>query len=120
MERKWFSQSQPQTLQMAVMLLYLLAALSMIEGAVFGGLGWLLLLPVAGQVLGAFGIANDSKGGYRVAIIFSVLPVALTIYLMTYFHSISFGLILNLMTYVALCALLLHQQSRDYAKIWFR
>lgn len=106
---------------MAVMLLYMISALTLIQAIVFGGLGWLLLLPIAGQVLGAFGIANDSKGGYRVAVLFPALTVGWTIYLVArYHHGVNFGTILTFMTYVALLALLLHQQSREYARIWFR
>jgi hypothetical protein len=119
-ERKWFSQSQPQTLQMAVMLLYMISALSLIEGLVFGGIGLILLLAVAGQALGAFGVANDSKAGYRVALVFTVLPLGFVAYLVARYHGVNFGVVLTFMTYAALLALLLHQQSRDYAKIWFR
>jgi hypothetical protein len=119
-EHKWFSQSLPQTLQTAVMLLYLLAALTLIEGVVFGGVGLFLLLAVAPQVAGGFGIANDSKAGYRIAIVFTVLPAAWMVYLIVRYHTVNFGVVLTLMTYVALSALLLHQQSREYARIWFR
>ena len=105
---------------MAVMLLYMISALSLIEGLVFGGLGLLLLVGVAGQVGGAFGIANDSKAGYRIALVFVVLPVGLIAYLIARTHHVNAGLVITLITYVALLALLLHQQSREYARIWFR
>jgi hypothetical protein len=116
---KWFSQSLPQTLQMGVMLLYMLSALTIIGALIYGGTGLLLLIPVAGQVGGAVGIANDSKGGYRVAIAFSMLPFLIYAYLFARYHVIAIS-ILTLAFQVALVALLLHRHSREYARIWFR
>lgn len=119
MERRWLSQSQPQTLQMAVMLLYMLAALNVLSAVLFGGGGWILVIPVAGQVLGGFGIANDSKAGYRVAIFFSFLPLVLIVALMIIYHVLAVSVISTAMQ-IALVCLLLHPQSRQYARIWFR
>lgn len=113
------SQSQPQTLQMAVMLLYTLSALNILTALLFGGGGLFLLVFVVGQVLGGFGIANDSKAGYRVAIVFAVLPFLYIIYLVVRYHVLAVSVI-SLLFQVALLALLLHRQSREYARIWFR
>jgi hypothetical protein len=115
---KWFSQSLPQTLQMAVMLLYLLSAMTVITAVIFGGPGLVLLVFVAGQVAGAFGIANDSKAGYRLAIVAALLPFAYLAYLFARYHVVPFS-ILTLAFQVALVALLLHRHSREYARIWF-
>jgi hypothetical protein len=111
--------SQPQTLQTGVMLIYLLAAMNIISALLFGGGGYFLILLVAGSVLGAVGIANDSKGGYRVAIAFTILPLAYLAFLMIRYRVLAFPVITVLME-IALAALLLHRQSREYARIWFR
>lgn len=124
MERKWINRSQPQTLQAAVMLIYVISALNLIE-AVVGQLGaGLFLLAVvvviAGQVLGGVGTANDRKWGYYVAVTFAILPLALIAGLSVYYkHFIGVGFI-YLITQIALVALLLHPQSRGYRRIWFR
>ena len=105
---------------MAVMLLYMISVLSLIEAIIFGGIGFALLIPVVGQVGGAFGVANDSKIGYGVAILFPLLAVGLTTYLVVRHHAVNAGVVITFITYIALLALLLHTQSREYARIWFR
>jgi hypothetical protein len=115
---KWFSQSQPQTLQMAVMLLYSLSALAVIEALVYGAGGLFFLILVVGQVAGALGISNDSKAGYRVALTFAFLPFAFYIYYFVRYHVIGVS-ILALAFQVALVCLLLHHNSREYTRIWF-
>jgi hypothetical protein len=111
--------SQPQTLQTGVMLIYLLAAMNIISALLFGAGGYFLILLVAGSILGAVGIANDSKGGYRVAIAFTILPLLYLVVLMVWYHVAAFPTITELME-IALVCLLLHPQSREYARIWFR
>ncbi len=112
-ERRWFPTHQPQTLQIAVALLYWNAALSLLLGLVAGGLGRLELVLVAVEAVGGYGIANERKWGYRTAVVASVLP-----FLLLALGYVGGGL-LTLLFEVALVVLLLHNQSRAYYRIWF-
>ena len=105
--RRWTNPSQPQTLQIAVFLLYINAFFMVIYGGLFFLPGLLL---VVGSVAGGFGIANEQKWGYVVGLLAAALDVLLTLG----------GNVINLMFAIALLALLLHPQSRDYQRIWFR
>ncbi len=108
---RWTNPSQPQTLQIAVFLLYFRAVF-----ALFGlgrGFGWLLLI---GMIAGAIGVANEKRWGYIVAVAASVLPVITDIQLILDGFEFAF---INLLFDGALVALLLHPQSREYQRIWF-
>lgn len=118
---KWLDRTQPQTLYMATLLMYINAGLSLIFGLASGVrlLGvphlWLFisLLLIAGQVVGGWGIANEKKFGYVVAVVVAFVLLALTV--------LGGGAsIITLIFEIALIALLLHPQSRAYRKIWFR
>ena len=119
--RRWTNPSQPQTLQIAVFLLYFDAVFAVLYGAIFSPLGLLL---TAGYVAGGFGIANERRWGYTVAVI--VAALALLPWVLELFQDpggfmdalVSMAAI-NLMFSIALLALLLHPQSRDYQRIWF-
>ena len=117
-ERRWFNQSQPQTLQLATMLLYVNAVLSLLQGLFLGGLGLILLVFIVGQVFGGLGVANERRKGYWLAVVCAVLPVALTAYLTARYHVAPS--ILTLIFQVALVVALFHRTSRSYIKIWFR
>jgi len=123
-ERKWLNQSQPQTLQAAVMLIYLLGALSVLKIVIgAAGAGLFLLVSVAiiaGQLAGAFFTANDRKWGYYTAVAFAIAPLALIVGLSVYYRRFVGVDVLYLITQIALVALLLHPQSREYRRIWFR
>jgi Flp pilus assembly protein TadB len=69
---------------------------------------------VIGQVAAGFGIANEKKWGYWLGVVLMALQVA---FLVLYFSPY---VIINLMIYGAMLALLLHRQSREYRRIWFR
>lgn len=113
--RRWINNTQPQTLQMAVILLYMNAVLMVIFGAAAGSL-WLLLM-VVGQAAGAFGIANERRWGYALAVVVAILPLALWLLV----SGIAFGgTLLGILLQIALVALLLHPQSREYQRIWFK
>lgn len=115
-QRRWLNASQPQTLQVAVFLLYLDAFFT----ALYGGLGNVVgLLVIAAAVGGGFGVANERKWGYGLALAVAFLPFVL--------RAAFFGLddvlgtnLVNLMFEIALVALLLHPQSREYQRIWFK
>jgi len=117
--QRWFNQSQPQTLWLAQILLYTTAAFELIAGITGGGFELLQLLLIAGQIYAAYGIANGRKLGYRVGIVFAFLPIALQIALYIAVRAVALN-IFSLLFEVALIAALLHPQSREYQRIWFR
>ncbi len=114
-QRKWFDQSQPQTLQAAVIFTYINAVLAVIT-LIGTGIGPGVLLIVAG--IGANGIANEQRWGYRLAVGCAALYLLFSLALFVWI-SFSFYTILNLLFAGVLFALLIHPQSREYEKIWF-
>ena len=140
--RKWFDRMQPQTLQIAAMLLYLngfFALISVIDKTDY--LGYLRnrfsvgvvvgLVVVALHVFAGLFMANDLKLGYKFAIAAASSPFVLRFWAYTdlentngftvsLYHKLSGGSTLSLIFEVALCALILHPQSRSHQKIWYR
>jgi hypothetical protein len=109
--RRWLNPHQPQTLQIAVVLLYSRAAMALLFGGLFVPI--ILVIAAAGIAAG-YGIANEQRWAYSVGIGVAALPIALGILFG------GFGAdIISLMFDVALVALLLHPQSRDYQRVWF-
>ena len=106
--RQWTNPSQPQTLQIAVFLLYINAVFALLFARPFG------LLFLAGGIAGGLGIAQEKRWGYGVALAVALLPFVLIIA----GKALITGII-GLMFDVALVALLLHPQSREYQRIWF-
>ena len=111
--RRWTNPSQPQTLQIAVILLYLNAVFGVIYGAAFTAIGLVL---VAGSAAAGFGIANERRWGYLLGVGMAMLPFVLRLALGS---GLVGGSFINFMFEIALVALLLHPQSRDYQRIWF-
>ncbi len=112
--QRFFDPSQPQTLQIATFLLYLDAAFAFL-GGLANGIGLLVAAAYAG---GAYGMANGKKWGYGLALGVAVLQLVLlmsagSIDQLLRAHTI------QVMFAVALVALLLHPQSREYQRIWF-
>jgi len=114
-QMRWYPQHQPQTLQIAVALLYWNAFLGLLLGVMEGGIGRLFLVLLVAEIAGAVGVSNERKWGYVVALIAAVLPLVLLIA-----DNVAAGGLLNLIFEIALVALLLHPMSRNYYKIWFR
>jgi len=111
--RRWTNPSQPQTLQIAVFLFYINAFFGVVYGSIFSSIG---LLVVGGDVAAGFGIANERKWGYLLGVGMALLPFVLRL---MFGAGLIGGSFLNFMFEVALVALLLHPQSRDYERIWF-
>jgi hypothetical protein len=111
-ERRFLNQSQPQTLVIATLLLYVNAFFAIIT----------LFLPLvlfgAVLALGGYGIANEKRWGYGLAVAGAVLQLAFLL-LSEGTGALRFPLIITLLFDGALVALLLHPQSRDYQRIWF-
>lgn len=116
---RWFDRSLPQTLQVATMLLYFNAALTIL----FSPHTPILLIPAVAEAVGAYGMANSKRWGYIIAVAGAIFPlVLLLIEVLTFGASllaVLFGNALTLMFEIALVALLLHPQSREHQKIWF-
>ena len=110
---RWVNQSQPQTLYGATILCYI--------DAVFGLITFnpIVVLIAVGLGLGGFGIANEKKWGYAVAVGGAVLQVVILIAVfgMSVFTS---TVLISFLFDAALVALLLHPMSREYQRIWFK
>jgi hypothetical protein len=115
--RRWLNPSQPQTLQIAVFLLYLSAVFNVLLGAVGSLLGVVI---VVGAALGGYGIANERRWGYLLGIAVAFAPFVLPLaYGADLGDVVSYLFTISGLFDVALVALLLHPQSRDYQRIWF-
>jgi hypothetical protein len=114
---RWFNPHQPQTLQSAVVLLYVLT-IPLVIGAIAGGVqlyGLLLILLSLGS---GIGIANDKRWAYPLGIVAAVLPVVFIIVIAVSYHLLAVNWI-ALLFQAALFILLVHRQSREYVRIWF-
>jgi Sec-independent protein secretion pathway component TatC len=115
-ERRFVNQTQPQTLFMACLLLYINAAFDLL----FGGflVSPLVVVPLA-MGLGAYGIANDKKWGYMLGVAGAVVSVLLFVLV---FKAAVFEipLIFTLLIDCVLVYLLVHPESRDYQRIWMK
>lgn len=97
------------------MLSYLNAALGVLFFFAFGaGLSLLLLLLGAS----AYGVANEKRWAYRLAVV--VAGLYLVVQVIGFFVIHGFSGLLNLVFAGVLLALFLHPQSREYQRIWFR
>lgn len=87
----------------------------------------IVLGSIAGYIYGAWGVANEKRLGYQVAIAASFLPMASRVVdtfsaggpLSHIGYILTGGNIINAMFEYALIVLLLHTQSREHAKVWF-
>ena len=125
-ERRWYNPRLPQTLVISQFLLYFDAFFGLL-GALGGGIGLLGILYVGAYVYGAYGIANEQKRGYQVAVVVSFLPIALPAVVLLLNGQLAGRLdevllpggLINAIFVYALIALLLHSQSREHQRIWF-
>ena len=115
--RRWLNPTQPQTMQIAVFLLYINAFFIVLT---FLRTGWFPFLLIAGGgVAAGYGIANERKWGYGLGLVMAFLPFILRAYYGGLGNVLTTDAI-SLMFEIALVALLLHPQSRDYQRIWFK
>ena len=146
MERRFFNPSQPQTMQVAVFLLYAnvvigllfrtgnqgeftLATLSVLRSLNAIDTARLLgnLLAIAflvGSAAAAYLIANEKRIGWRLGVVVAAAPLVATVIILTIGYPVRAGLAdvvdIGLLFDIALLALLLHTQTRAYEKIWFK
>ena len=140
--RKWFDRMQPQTLQIASMLLYLngfFALISVIDKTDYLGylrarywFGALLALAVVGfHAFGGLLMANDRKLGYKFGVAAAFSPFVLRYWAfsdlsnmlggeISLYRKVSGGSTTSLIFENALCALMLHPQSRSHQSIWYK
>lgn len=135
--KKWFDRFQPQTLQIATWLLYLNAFFALVDwlGRTSwiglarykdGTLGSLMgLAIIVAYVAGAFLMANDRRLGWRIAVVAAFSPFLLRFWVLrdvfaTLWDKLTGGRVISVMFEVALCALLLHPQSREHQRVWYR
>ena len=114
-QRQFLNRSHPQTLLNATLLCYFEAFFSLLYSQ---GDPRLVLIAV-GLGAGGFGMANDMKWGYGVAIVAAVLHALLWI---SFYGAnvLGFPQIISFAFAVILIVLLVHPMSRDYQRIWFR
>ena len=118
--KRWFNPSQPQTLQIAVWLLYFNAVGGLIFGSVYITLGVFLgLIALVGCGAAAFGIANEQRWGYLLGVSMALLQVLLIVAVVGILGLFKGVALISFLFAVALVALLLHPMSRDYQRIWF-
>ena len=127
--RRWVNQSQPQTLVIATFLLYAGAVFVLLGNST--GLGAAFqsqsaenigrLFVAVGGVYAGYLIAQEKKLGWYLGIAVAALPiVSKLIYCFRYQIS---PLRLDLVTWIfeiAVLALVLHVQSRNYVRLWFK
>ncbi len=118
--KRWTNPSLPQTLYIAVVLLYMDAVFTLLFG---GFTNPLVIAFAAAGVAAGFGIANEKKWGYWLAIaVASLNLLPLVIYVLS--HGIGslfkITLLINALFPVVQFALLVHPMSREYQKIWFK
>ena len=146
MERRFFNPSQPQTMQIAVFLLYANVVFALLfrtggeglyaaavrslirsnetgSGVSLAG-NLLAIFVVAGSFGAAYLIANEKRVGWRLGVAVAAAPLVALAILILIGHprrvSIVDAISVNLLFDIALLALLLHTQTRAYEKIWFK
>jgi hypothetical protein len=119
-EYRFINPSQPQTLQTGVILCYVRAAFGLIFGLIATSAVMQLLI-IAGLAAGGFGIANEKRWGYALAV--SASAISILMYIVIFgFRGIlkDMDILISFVIAVALLLLLVHPMSRDYQRIWFK
>jgi len=112
---RWVNPHQPQTLYMAVLLCYIQGVFSLLSFPTFGVFALLILV---GLIAGGFGIANEKKWGYLLALVTAGFQVLIV--LAVYRTIADVGVIIQLAFDILLVVLLAHPMSRSYQRIWFK
>ena len=121
--RRWTNPSQPQTLYIATVLLYIGAVVVALFGGpvyIFGPLA--IIFYIAGSVAAGLGIANERRWGYIIGVAVAglgVLPLLYAVLQSGLGEVFNVSFLIDALFPVALFALLVHPMSREYQKIWF-
>lgn len=134
--KKWFDRMQPQTLQIATWLLYFDGFFGLVDLLDGGGEMYYLRLRYPGGILiglaiiglyaaGGLLMANDRRLGYRLSVAAAISPFVVNFVVYSDVGaSLRYRLfgsgIIGFAFDVALIALLLHPQSKEHQRIWFR
>jgi xanthine/uracil permease len=113
-EHRFFNPHQPQTLQSAVILCYIDAVLGLLQ------MNPITLLISIGLAAGGYGIANEKKWGYTLAVASAILQVVLLLAFFGIGGLNNVSILLAFLFDALLVALLLHRMSREYQRIWFK
>jgi hypothetical protein len=99
-----------------------------VTGVLFGTLlflygTWLALAGLVGMAAAGYGIANERRWGYRLGVGVATAAVLAGVVIIAFeglgvLSSFSFASLL--LFAVALLVVLVHPQSRDYQRIWFK
>ena len=116
-ETRFVNPHQPQTLYMGVILCYIQAVFGLFS---VRAMGPLMILVVLGLAAGGYGIANEKKWGYNLAVAAAILNVLLLFMVFGISTLTNLSPLISFGFDAALVALLLHPMSRDYQRIWFR
>ena len=116
--RVWVNPRQPQTLYIAQMLMYFRGGISLVFGFLFGSLTVFSLLFAVGNVVAAFGIANERRWGYKLGVAVAALTLVIALLVLIDSFGRLWGQMIGLLFDFALVALLLHPISRGYQRYW--
>jgi len=131
--RRWLNPSLAQTLQIAVFLLYITGGFALLFGLDLGSLYfvarahlWQLrdvirIVVALGSVAAGYGIANERKWAYYLGIALAALPLVGDLLLCIDNHVSPLKLdLITLIFQIGMFVLLIHPQSRDYQRVWFK
>jgi hypothetical protein len=99
---------------MGVILCYVQGLFSLLSYPAFGP--WVFVILI-GLVVGGFGVANEKKWGYALAVATAVLQILV---LVAFGGLGTFSGLIALAFDVLLVVLLVHPLSRSYQRIWFK
>lgn len=117
---RWTNPALPQTLQIAVIFLYISAFFGVLNGLINLGtrLGLVVLLGGLIALAAAAGMVRERRNGYRLAVAYALWDVLATLW------SVGDGFsgwhLIGLLVDLAVVGLLLHPMSRGYYRTWFR
>ncbi len=117
---RWTNRALPQTLQIAVIFLYIAAFFSVLNGLIniTRILGLIVLLGGLIALAAAQGLVQERKLGYVLALLYAGWDLVGTI--LNVSGGFSGWNLIGLLLAIALVSLLLHPMSRAYYRAWFR
>ncbi len=117
--RVWVNPRQPQTLYIAQLLMYFRGGIALVFGVLFGrSFTVLSLLFAVGNVMAAYGIANERRWGYKLGVAVAALALVGSLLVLVDSFTRVWSQLIGLLFDVALVALLLHPMSRGYQRYW--
>ena len=127
--RRWVNQSQPQTLFFSTILLYfnvvwvILGSRTNVGAALNSASAENLarLFIAVGGAAAGYLISNEKKVGYYLGVAVAALPLLADVAVMARYHVSPFDFdLVTLLFQIAQLALILHVQSRNYVRLWFK